>query len=604
MNKNDPSLIEIDNVPFPIGPDLHAALIQFRQEEISRYLWIDQICINQSDTKEKIQQMKIMADIYSKAGKVLIWLGEASDQSDVAMEFFPIFVEQVQRNDVVARSQRSVESPSDIIESKGKLSVALNELFERPWFGRVWTLQEAALGQSAEVWCGSKSFPFHILETFERGCDNDRHGHWGNALSSIAPASRAADPENPPRNHITHVRMISMLKQGATASSSILNAMRSLDCSQDQDRVYSVLHFLEPDLVNEITSKDKLSIAGLYHRVAAHGIQRGEVDYLGASGLSQHRTSQSSRRNSSDKPCIPLPSWVPDWTYKVQTHSYWVHNRESITKKGMPLFVAGGKTSNKHDWSFSDAVRVLKAPGIIIATVKDCTNPYRALPVPEHLGDMRVKTRVAADAQDAIKSYVASCMKLAAQCVSRYGSANVERACRHSLVGGMMPDASTTPITGVNARATDEAVDSLFEDFETFCWILSESHSIAEAARRSQKDKISNRTDEANRRFANLQKVSESLGDISKKNNLMTAIAEACKGRRFFITGGKHYMGVVPEITEPGDKLCVLLGCCAPFVIRPKNNRYQLLGECFVPGLMDGEILDDEKYEVGAILLE
>jgi hypothetical protein len=54
------------------------ALCYLRKEESGRVLWVDAICINQKDDKERGHQVGMMRDVYSKATEVLIWLGEAS----------------------------------------------------------------------------------------------------------------------------------------------------------------------------------------------------------------------------------------------------------------------------------------------------------------------------------------------------------------------------------------------------------------------------------------------------------------------------------------------------------------------------------------------
>lgn len=41
-----------------------------------------------------------------------------------------------------------------------------------------------------------------------------------------------------------------------------------------------------------------------------------------------------------------------------------------------------------------------------------------------------------------------------------------------------------------------------------------------------------------------------------------------------------------------GDKIAVLFGCSTPIVIRPHGNCFQVLGEAYVQGFMDGEALE------------
>ena len=48
--------------------------------------WTDGICINQANEKEKEDQIALMAEIYAKASRVVVWLGEAKDDSDRALE--------------------------------------------------------------------------------------------------------------------------------------------------------------------------------------------------------------------------------------------------------------------------------------------------------------------------------------------------------------------------------------------------------------------------------------------------------------------------------------------------------------------------------------
>ncbi|PVI05405.1 HET-domain-containing protein, partial [Periconia macrospinosa] len=58
-----------------ITPSLENALLHVCPQSQTGYLWIDQICIDQDNTTERSQQVGIMGKIYSKAQRVLIWLG-------------------------------------------------------------------------------------------------------------------------------------------------------------------------------------------------------------------------------------------------------------------------------------------------------------------------------------------------------------------------------------------------------------------------------------------------------------------------------------------------------------------------------------------------
>jgi hypothetical protein len=58
------------------------------------------------------------------------------------------------------------------------------------------------------------------------------------------------------------------------------------------------------------------------------------------------------------------------------------------------------------------------------------------------------------------------------------------------------------------------------------------------------------------------------------------------------------YIGLAPRYAEPGDWIGVFKGGNFPLVIRPDGPHWQLIGECYVHGIMNGEAWDDEKCEV------
>ena len=62
--------------------------------------------------------------------------------------------------------------------------------------------------------------------------------------------------------------------------------------------------------------------------------------------------------------------------------------------------------------------------------------------------------------------------------------------------------------------------------------------------------------------------------------------------RRLIITE-KGYLGLAVAATEPNDRICILVGCKTPLVLRPRGDYFHLIGECYVHGIMRGEIAKD-----------
>jgi hypothetical protein len=116
-----------------VGHNLHRFLRQFRKVcgDVGAWLWIDALCINQSDVGERNHQVAQMKNIYQGAALVIAWLGEATDDDVLAFRAL--------RDDRQSLDQWPWE--------------AWYQLFRKPYWKRVWIIQEFILGQETHLWC-------------------------------------------------------------------------------------------------------------------------------------------------------------------------------------------------------------------------------------------------------------------------------------------------------------------------------------------------------------------------------------------------------------------------------------------------------------------
>jgi Heterokaryon incompatibility protein (HET) len=125
--KSDETLpIRIGEHDLPTTPNLHEALTSLRHRYIERVIWVDALCINQADVTEKEQQILLMAKIYGQANRVVVWLGEAEDNSDQALEEIRV---------------AGGEMPSNSL-NKEAIEKAVLALLRRPWFRRIWVREQ------------------------------------------------------------------------------------------------------------------------------------------------------------------------------------------------------------------------------------------------------------------------------------------------------------------------------------------------------------------------------------------------------------------------------------------------------------------------------
>lgn len=638
--KDPANTIIVDGVNIEIGSNLHKALTQFRHPLLPCWFWIDQICIDQDNNVELLSQIALMSDIFQKAQTVLIWLGETANGSEVAMEILPLLVRHIQfaqdrrliaeSSSLISRYAESVrvwfskymiflpywvvsqsarnpstlEQPEEqlslpILDKQGALATALGKLLERDYFDRVWTLQEAALGRKVEVWCGNKTFPFLVLERLQRGCEEDRYGFWGNILGSMSYSIRRANPDHPDAALNAHLRIIRTLQSDAVATSSAtaLNSIRQLGCKDHRDRIYSILHFFEPGLRDTIIGLGDVDIARLFQSVATEELRQGSLDYLGAAGTSQHRMTYKNTLQDSSRPYLSLPTWVADWTYAVRSHGFWTHNRICTQSRGEALYNAGGRQVSNTD-SLAAQGNVLKLDAIFVDQLQALIDPFHTPRRPEGASDERNFVK---DSLPYYQAHVQKVMQTGQDCNDRYGSEiDTILAGRRTMIADLMPFATGVNATGILVRASEPAITTAFEALQWAATNIPPSFDFWQSMFNGSlsKEEIA----EGSRKFQQQKPEADQKLPLALK--CIDFIAEASKTRRFFTSLKYHYMGLAPDVSEPGDHIVVVRGHCASFVIRAVHDgNYQLVGECYVDRLMDGEALDNPEFEEKPITL-
>ncbi|KAI2464132.1 heterokaryon incompatibility protein-domain-containing protein [Annulohypoxylon bovei var. microspora] len=168
----------------PITTNCRDALRQLRSITKGKLtIWVDAICINQRDDKEKEGQIPLMGEIYSRADMVYIWLGNSSLASKRAISclaqasqfnYLPLDPERIDRKahwTERARFALKLLPPYVFFKSyyNGWKEFRLRQAYEpedfeellgRDWFSRSWTFQEVILARNLVLVCGSDSLPW------------------------------------------------------------------------------------------------------------------------------------------------------------------------------------------------------------------------------------------------------------------------------------------------------------------------------------------------------------------------------------------------------------------------------------------------------------
>ena len=88
--------VVLNGTDFAVTANLHSALRHIRLPEEELLIWIDAICINQTDTAEREDQVRQMRDIFGGAKEVLAWIGpEVTGEEGDVFRFIEIIAEQI-----------------------------------------------------------------------------------------------------------------------------------------------------------------------------------------------------------------------------------------------------------------------------------------------------------------------------------------------------------------------------------------------------------------------------------------------------------------------------------------------------------------------------
>jgi hypothetical protein len=150
------SIIQVNGHPFSIRQNIYDFFWTVADQE---YWWIDQLCIDQSDTAERSHQVSMMADIYRRASSVIIWLGNSGELDD-AMRFLQVFDRYMDKLpdsqdflDCIETKETSGEAASTVHLQPNIIDSMIKFVTHEYW-ERLWIVQEIILSYSLAVMHG------------------------------------------------------------------------------------------------------------------------------------------------------------------------------------------------------------------------------------------------------------------------------------------------------------------------------------------------------------------------------------------------------------------------------------------------------------------
>jgi hypothetical protein len=337
-------------------------------------LWADAICINQTDNKEKGEQVPLMRDLDSKASNTVAFLGLGWNGSDIAMAKFNsigsflcdngitelisnyIGMKSENRQFEILKRELYQKLDAQFVEALQDLEATLNfmysmqELLSRSYWERIWIRQEFVISPNLTIKVGKHAVTVdrfratflyilllkkHIMESLMRQLEDAiqkkkpdpkanfyflRICQLGGVSLVSTMLGRRQQFHNPQANpSAVGLRLVNLLADLAVGP--------QMKASVDKDRIYALLGMasdgkwlgIEPDY------SESTSCEWVYTGAARAMIFAGRIDVL---SLSQNRDRTSG-----------LPSWVPDWRDKIIRPSGQLSKNTFFAASGPQSFI-------------------------------------------------------------------------------------------------------------------------------------------------------------------------------------------------------------------------------------------------------------------------
>ena len=514
-----------------VTENLDLALRHLRQSDRSVNLWIDQLCINQGDLKEKESQVSLMGRVYKRSWNTVIWLGEEADNSGVTLDIMRDFNTIFQFD-----TGSSTLDPDSLAEHNLPISgsqqwVDLSKLLARSWFLRTWVMQEAVLSGDVAVLCGHKFVKWSDIGIFAYNMEKQDLVQYLEIEGSIR---KAEDPGYRRIRQIDRLRDSDMLAH--TGFIATLEQGRGSKATDVRDKVYGMLGMSHVTIRPDYSK----SVREVYTEASAASAMLDEEQLISLFCCVDHPDSVEN-----------LPSWVVDWSRPRWTTSLGYEARH------MGVYAASGNVTIHPKFTI-DGYR-LTITGTIFDTISIISEVAQALALVELVNPLsRTSQFIARN----VESVLEHCQPYSTSC-------STFTAFWHTLVAGK--DSSGRRKVPTTAPDDFSPIFALLIDTAT-----ERSPSFCDQPTFKRKLTLDNLK----------------VRQPSKVYRLMQiAFKDAIECRRFGVTS-KGYMGLFPQTTHVGDEVCVISGGYIPFVVRRQSgDDFQLVGECYVHGVMNGEVM-------------
>ena len=308
----DTAAIFINGKTFKVSKSLFEAFLVLRNTSlVSTWLWVDAICVNQLDPKERSDQVAIMGQIYARATTVHIWFGPAAPG---CAELFQLITESIREGDQFRR-QDVVQSPvgsrieTPLLSSPRSWERALpaiDALCDVTWWQRLWVLQETAAGKLETIvhWGDAKIWFWDLIRALsDIGGAGMMFVPWEDIGDSLNVSTWNKLEDLQEYSHL-HEIAASIMKDPPDSLLEFVGKTWRCKTSNQHDRIFALLSFF-PSLDFQPNYESRLETVYEEFVVAL---------------ARQDWTILFTSQNLGLKQARVLPSWVLDFSQPLESN--------------------------------------------------------------------------------------------------------------------------------------------------------------------------------------------------------------------------------------------------------------------------------------------
>lgn len=627
---SDTRPVQCNGTTLNVTSNLQAALVQLRRADTPRILWVDAVCIDQSNLAERACQVSYMRTIYRNAVRVVVWLGPQEEKSELV---FPLcqriakswyllangngdvaWQESVMNEVTEAWVQSSLISRHPNLKEQSGMGgeqfdhAAFEELFNKPKELRSGGLLTFDVmredGKQATAALAHIQFDEFLafMKLIRRPwwtrtwvvqeislakealvvC-GDKDINWDVFATAILILNW--EQNNPMDSLLSYDYALSLLKLIAklrltTTPMDLLDMLwqfRSLRATDPRDKVHAFLGLMpENDPVHhQIRPNYEIDIAQCYIQAARASILlRQNLDFLATERY------PSSRLGSS------LPSWVPDWDFTDPHVSPLPLQVPQVESDSLQPFAASGSCSTTFvPSSDGECPELLVLSGLVVDDVEELEI---ALPAPNEVygsyfdgTEDEFGFKIARKIAASFGAYYEGMIRWE-KFATRARSSSAEK--EH-----LLRELSVTLCAGHMPRGPDEM-------YESFCKWRAD---LKWPKRLAKLDGALGRKCIPRGLYHALMGFSGQIhkpADIPKDEDVFITRIQVAGSRQLARTG-RGCLALVPKHAQHGDRVVVCRGSKLPLILRPSSNEqgWEFVGCAYVHGIMYGEAWTEDE---------